>query len=124
MTVSLKEFLDRLTPGQRRIITPLRRLIRRAAPDAAETILWGSLSYHRPGFGGRIKGAVCLLTPKPDGVHLGFIHGAALADPKGLLRGSAKSKRVVVIRDCREIDAPTVEALVRAADRYDPRARS
>jgi hypothetical protein len=103
------------------VVAALRQLIRRAAPDTVETVLWGSLSYHRPSFEGRIKGAVCLITLKPDCVHLGFIHGAVLADPDHLLRGSGIAKRFVPIRDVRDIDANALRALIKAADEYDPR---
>jgi hypothetical protein len=117
----LKAFLAGVPPRQRRIVATLRRLIPRAAPQTEETVLWGSLSYHRPAFGGRIKGAVCLITPRPDCVHLGFIHGAAIADPDHLLRGAGKAKRFVPIRDVREIEARALSRLIKAADEFDPR---
>jgi hypothetical protein len=110
-----------LSVQQRQVVATLRRLIRQAAPEAEETVLWGSLSYHRSGFGGRIKGAVCLITPRIDCVHLGFIHGAALSDPLGLLRGTAKIKRFVPIARVEDIDQDALSDLVRESARYDPR---
>ena len=118
----LKDFLARVPPGQRQIVAALRRLIRQIAPETSETVLWDSLSCHRPSFGGRIKGAVCLITPKADCVHLAFIHGAALADPHHLLRGSGKAKRFVPIREVRDSERQGLSALVKAAAQYDPRA--
>jgi hypothetical protein len=114
-------FVAGLSQQQRQVFAILRRLIRRAAPEAEETVLWGSLSYHRPDFGGRIKGAVCLITPRTDCVHLGFIHGAALSDPLGVLQGTAKVKRFVPIERVEDIDQDTLIALIRESANYDPR---
>ncbi len=114
-------FLASLPRRQKQIVGALRRLIRRIAPETTETVLWGSLSYHRPAFGGRIKGAVCLITPRPDCVHLGFVHGSAIADPVKLLRGSGKAKRFVPIWRVQDIDRPALSSVVRAAAEYDPR---
>ena len=117
----VEEFLASLPRPQRQIASTLRRLVLQAVPETDETLLWGSLSYHRAGFGGRIKGAVCLITPRPDCVHLGFIHGSAIADPLHLLRRSGKYKRFVPIQNVQEIDRQTLGRLVRAAAEYDPR---
>jgi hypothetical protein len=113
-------FLARVSSPQRRLITSLRSLIRKVAPEAKETVLWGSLSYHRPAVGGRVKGALCLITPRQDAIHLGFIHGAAIADPDHLLQGSRKSKRYVPIRRMADIKVKPLRSLLRAAAKYRP----
>ncbi len=113
--------LASLPRRQAQIVGALRRLIRQTAPETTETVFWGSLSYHRADFGGRIKGAVCLITPRPDCVHLGFIHGSAIADPLHLLQGSGKAKRFVPILGVQDIDRRALSGLVRAAAEYDPR---
>jgi len=63
-----------------------------AAPDATETILWKTLSYHDAVRGGKVKGAVCQISLHADHVRLSFIHGAALPDPSGILRGDRQVK--------------------------------
>jgi hypothetical protein len=110
----LTDFLARLSRQQRPLVEALRRTIRRVVPETAETVLWDSLSYHRPSFGGRIKGADC--------VHLGFIHGTALADPHHLLRGSGKAKRFLPVQGVADAERPAVRDLLKAASEYDPRA--
>jgi hypothetical protein len=115
-------FVAAIPARQRTTVAELRALIRKLVPEAKETVLWGSLSYHRPRVGGRVKGAVCLITPKTEAVHLGFIHGASLADPAGLLQGTRRAKRFVPVRRISEIDRQALADLVRAAGEYVPRA--
>lgn len=109
------------TPEQLAIILKLRELVKLAAPDAEETVIWNSLSYHRPGMGGRVKGAVCLISPRADCVQLGFIHGASLPDPERLLQGRGKAKRFVPIRSLADIKTEALIGLIKGADAYDPR---
>lgn len=114
-------FVRGLGVEQRRIVAALRKLVSTAAPEAVETVLWRSLSYHRPQLGGRVAGAVCLITPRPDCVHLGFIHGAALPDPRLVLRGNASMKRFVRIQSRQDIRVGALRDLIRSAARFDPR---
>jgi hypothetical protein len=108
-------FLARLSPGEMRLVRALRRVVRRAAPRARESVVWGALSYHRPEVGGRVKGAVCLVVVKRGRVRLDFIHGARLADPARLLRGALKSKRFVPIESVADAERPEIADLVRRA---------
>jgi len=85
----LTDFLDGLSRVTRQIVTALRSAVRRAAPGAEQTLLWGGLSYHRPKVGGRVKGAVCQIVAKRGEVRLDFIHGMRLADPGACRRATA-----------------------------------
>lgn len=120
----IASFLGGVPRPQRPVVDALRKLVRQAAPHTVETVLWRSLFYHRPELGGRIAGAVCLITPGEDGVRIGFIHGAALADPDWQLRGDAKAKRFVPIRKLGEVRRAALRKLIRAAANYDPRQSS
>jgi hypothetical protein len=111
----LRAFLNGLSPETRELVLAVRRVVRRAAPAAEESVLWGGLSYHRPEVGGRVKGAVCQIVPRRGEVRLDFIHGIRLADPKGLLRGERVSKRYVPIETVADAERPEVTALVRRA---------
>jgi hypothetical protein len=113
-------FLDSLPPETRELVLALRDVVRHAAPHARETLVWGSLSYHRPDVGGRVKGAVCQIVVKGGHVRLDFIHGVRLADPEDLLRGDRRSKRFVRIRDFTDAKRPEVAALIREAAALDP----
>lgn len=113
-------FLRGLPPEVRGVVSALRAVVRRAAPGAEESMLWGGLSYHRPAVGGRVKGAVCLIGVKRGKARLEFIHGIRLADPAGLLRGQLRSKRHVPMETTADAERPEIAALIREAAALDP----
>jgi hypothetical protein len=115
----VRAHLDSLAPEFREIVLALRDVVRRTVPDAKETVLWGSLSYHTPWIGGRVKGALCQIMVKRGEVRLEFIHGIRLADPAGLLRGDRISKRYVPIRSSAEAERPEILDLLREASTLD-----
>jgi hypothetical protein len=115
----LKAFLDALSPETRQIVFALRNVVRRTVPQAEESVVWGSLSYHRPEVGGRVKGAICQIVVKKDQVRLDFIHGIRLADSGGLLQGQRISKRFVPIETVSDAERPAVTALIREAVALD-----
>ena len=118
----LKAFLDALHPDTRQLVLALRDVARRTVPHAEESLLWRSLSYHRPQVGGRVKGAVCQVVVKGGEVQLDFIHGIRLADPCGLLQGDGVSKRFLPIGAVADAERPEVTALIREAAALDPAA--
>jgi hypothetical protein len=117
----LKRWLDALSPETKRIVLGLRYVVRRTIPDAEESLVWGSLSYHRPEVGGRVKGAVCQIVAKKGQVRLDFIHGIHLPDPHSLLEGDRLSKRYVPIGSVADARRPEVVALILEAAALDPR---
>jgi hypothetical protein len=84
MATAVEAFLDALPPESRELVLALRDVVRRTAPHAEESLLWGGLSYHRPEVGGRVKGAVCQVVVKGGRVRLDFIHGVSTKDGGGL----------------------------------------
>ncbi len=119
--ISVKEYFDLLSPSERKIVRELRTVIRKEIPSVEETTLWGSLSYHRPWIGGRIKGALCQITVKHGIVKLEFIHGVRLSDPNHLLQGGRVSKRYVVISSVEEASRPEIVQLIREAAELNPK---
>jgi hypothetical protein len=116
----LKAFLDALPPESRELVLALRDVVRRTVSQAEESLLWGSLSYHRPQVGGRVKGAVCQFVVKGGRVRLDFIHGIRLADPCGLLQGGGVSKRFVPLGAVADAERAEVTALIHEAAALDP----
>ena len=118
----LEAFLDALPPDTRQLVLALRDVVRRTVPHAEESLLRGSLSYHRPQVGGRVKGAVCQIVVTGGQVRLDFIHGIRLADPCGLLQGDGVSKQFVPIGAAADAERPEIVALLREAAALDPTA--
>jgi hypothetical protein len=116
----IKSFLDTMTPTTRKIVSTLRKVIRRTAPDAEESLLWGGMSYHRPKVGGRVKGSVCQIVVKGDKVRLDFIHGIRLDDPCHLLQGDRLSKRFVPIEAAKDAERREIIGLIGEAASLDP----
>ena len=103
------------------LILELRELVQESAPQVHEAIKFNSLCYHKPNQPyGVIGGNVCMIGVRDDCVHLGFIHGAFLPDPDGLLQGTAKSKRQIEIRTPADIRRPAFTKLIRAAVAHTP----
>ncbi len=92
-------------PDQPRELAPeLRSFVLRTAPELDETVAFNSLCYYKPGRPfGVIGGNVCMIATRGDCLYLGFIHGASLLDPEGLLRGTGKAKRQIEIRESSDI---------------------
>ena len=117
---TVRGFLDALSPQTRKVVLPLRTVVRRTIPQAAESLLWDALSYHRPEKGGRVKGAVCQIAVKRDRVTLEFIHGIRLIDPRGLLQGDRRSKRFIPISTVANARRLGIVDLIRQAASLDP----
>lgn len=111
-TEDLHAWLERHPPETRPIVLALREVVRRAAPDAEETIVWGCLSYHRPEVGGRVKGAVCQIVVRRGKVRLDFVHGTRLKSP--LLRGTDVAKRYVPIGSEADAKRREIASLIRS----------
>jgi hypothetical protein len=94
----------------------LQTFVREIAPGLNETISFNSICYYKPDSPYRtIGGNVCMIGHKDGCLHLGFIHGAALPDPDGLLTGTGKAKRYIEIRSRRDIRRRAFRKLIRAA---------
>ncbi|MBI3782303.1 MAG: DUF1801 domain-containing protein [Deltaproteobacteria bacterium] len=63
----------------------------------------------------RTSEAIFSITLYPRWVSLFFTKGAALNDPRGLLRGSGKTIRHIVLDDAAKLDEPAVRALIAQA---------
>lgn len=94
----------------------LRRAVLKAVPTASEAIRFGCLCYyHRGAAFGAIGGNICMIEVRRSVVVLSFLHGASLADPHRLLRGSGKAKRYTPIMRPGDVSDHRIIALVREA---------
>jgi hypothetical protein len=116
----LESFLERTPPHLQDIVFELRNVIATVTPAATEVILWKGISYYAGERGGPVSAGICQINVLDDHVRLGFIHGAFLPDPEGLLEGDRKYKRFV--RLCSYENAPwdNLKDLIVASSRFDP----
>jgi hypothetical protein len=102
-------------------VLEVRDFVLSVVPEVVEGIKFNSLTYYRPDQPwGSIGGHVCSIGVREDEVFLGFLHGAFLPDPAGLLHGKAKSKRDLPIDSVRTLRDPAVKALLRASLEHRP----
>lgn len=109
--------LEPHTASVKAIARALRRLLLETNPDLFETPRGGEkcTTY---GIGPRKRSqAYANIMPLKSAVNLGFYHGVALPDPKGLLEGTGKRARHAKVADLRQARDPALVALVRAAVR-------
>jgi hypothetical protein len=125
-TREIEACLQRTPPGLRDIVWELRSLIVSAAPAATEVIKRWGLSYYHAGRGGPVSAGICQIGLFRDHVRLGFIHGAFLPDPQGLLEadGEVRYKRYVRLVSFDQTPWNELKDLITASARFDPRTIS
>ena len=91
-----------------------RQWLLKSLPGAEETVDPSAavLSY---GYGPGYRGMVCTLILSKSGVKIGFVRGAELADPGGLLEGSGKTHKYVQLHRASDLSAPGLKQLIKAA---------
>jgi hypothetical protein len=67
------------------------------------------------GFGPKYSDNICSILLSKKGVKLGFYKGSELPDPAGLLQGSGKVHKYVVIRTDDDMISPALRALLNEA---------
>lgn len=123
--LSLREvelFLQRIPPHLQEIVWELRNLIAVVAPDAAEAIRWGGLSYFHEHRGGIVSAGICQIEIHKDHIRLAFIHGAFLPEPRNLFEGKQAYKRYIRLKSYEDVPWNYLKQLIEAAARFDPRS--
>jgi len=113
-------FLAGYPAGIRDAAETLRAIVRRAVPDAIESVRggWRLIGYEVPV--GRRSRYFAYVAPEPIHVHLGFEYGAWMEDPDGLLRGAhlgLKKVRFTTFSEGQAIPEAALERLTREAAR-------
>lgn len=95
----------------------LRRVVRRAVPEAVERVRVG---WRVIGYDVLVDGRTSYfawIMPEREHVHLGFPHGVLLDDPTGVLagRGITKAARWFTLREAGDLDDARLDEFVRAA---------
>ena len=113
-------FLQRTPSHMQDIVFELRNIIATVAPSATEVILWKGINYFFQERGGPVSAGICQINVLEDHVRLGFIHGAYLPDPRGLLEGDRKVKRFVRLTSYENAPWDALRDLILASSQFDP----
>ena len=104
-------FMSSLDPKDRKIVEPIRRLVRKSIPGVEEVIKWNTLAYQMDG-----KTVGTMMVHK-EHVNLQFWRGAELTDKRGLLIGEGKGMRHVKFYAPKEVENPDLGRLLEKAGR-------
>ena len=118
----IESFLQHVPVHLQDIVFELRNIIASVAPDAAEAIRWGGLSYFHEGRGGIVSAGICQIGIHEDYIRLDFIHGIFLSDPHHLLQGNQKVKRYVRLGSYDHAPWNALKQLIQESSRFDPRS--
>ena len=118
----IENFLKFTPPHLQEIVLELRNIIFSVAPDSAEVVRWGGLSYFHEGRGGIVSAGICQIGVHEDHIRLAFIHGAFLPDPRKLLLGTQKAKRFIELNSYDNVPWDDLKQLITASSLFDPRA--
>lgn len=112
---TFEEAIAQATPELQQIARQLRALIGEVHPDAVE-VPWPVQQNTAYGVGPKkMTEHYAYIGPQSQWVNLGFMYGAALPDPTGLLEGTGKNLRHVKVRTLADIERPALRHLLVAA---------
>lgn len=93
------------------VIRALRSFVREAEPTLVESVKWGNGCWLADG------APIAYVYADKDHVQFGFIRGAQLRDPRGLLQGNGQFVRHAKVRSVEDIDRKAFAALLAQAVR-------
>ena len=108
---SFDDYLADQAPANQTTIRALRRFVKAVAPALTEAVKWSNgcwLADDEP---------IVFVYSDAGFVQFGFVMGAALKDPRGLLEGTGRSIRHIKVRGAGDIDRPAFTALLKQAMR-------
>jgi len=111
------DYLQAQTSTNQATIRALRRFVKAVAPALTESVKWSNgcwLAGTEP---------IAYVYADVGFVQFGFVMGASLEDPRGLLEGKASSVRHIKVRGAADIDRPAFAALLKQAMRLRRRPR-
>src|SRR5437764_7041262 len=112
----LASFIGKFTPEMAKRIRAARAKMRKRLPQAVE-LVYDNYNFFVIGYGASEKAgdAIFSLAAQAKGLSLCFLHGARLADPSGILKGSGNLVRNIRLETASTLDNPEVCRLVDAA---------
>jgi hypothetical protein len=102
----------KLPPEHRGIVSALRELMRECAPEASETLRYGSPAWKRDKF-------LAIISPSKTHITFAFERGAEFHDAHALLQGEGKKTRHVKIKTLDAIDQKALRDYINQAVELD-----
>jgi hypothetical protein len=116
----IEKHLQYVRADLRDIVLEIRNIVASVAPGATESQHSRGFSYYYKARGGQVSAGICQIGIYPDHIRLGFIHGAFLPDPQGLLVGEPKYKKHLRIYHYEGAPWEYMKMLIEASSRFDP----
>jgi hypothetical protein len=112
----LASFIAKFTPEMAARIRAARAKMRARLPHALE-LVYDNYNFFVIGYGPNEKAgdAIFSLAAQAKGLSLCFLQGAALPDPKGLLKGAGTVARHIRLESAATLDSPELKALMDTA---------
>lgn len=113
-TEDVEKLLASYPPEIQRLALAARELVLQSLPKVEETVDFSArvIGY---GFGPGYGGTVCTIIMSKAGVKLGFVRGAELPDPRGLLEGGGKIHRHVPLSKTGDLNRPGIKQMLASA---------
>ena len=112
----LSAFIARFDPGVATVARAAVRKMSQRLPGATQ-LVYDNYNALAIGFGASEKRSdvVFSIAVFPRWVSLFFFEGVQLTDPSGILRGSGRQVRHIVLKSANDLDLPAVKALMKEA---------
>ena len=112
-------FMERRVQEKHRpIVTAFRDLMKRVAPEATERMRGGTEAYYSvPVY--RVKRDIVAISPSKSAVTFSFTKGASFNDSDGVLTGTGKASRTVVVKRIEEFPEEALTDFIRQAVEKD-----
>jgi hypothetical protein len=117
---SVENYLQQVPAELRDIVLEIRNIVASVAPEATESQHSRGFSYYYQERSGPVSAGICQVGVFQDHVRLGFIHGAFLPDPEGLLVGEPKYKKHVRLFHYKQVPWEYIKQLIEASSRFNP----
>lgn len=105
----IEQALQGKSESLRETVQALRELVKKLVPDATETVN----SWNIPTF--EYNGPLCYYSVASKHITFGFLQGAHLEDPTGLLEGTGKNLRHVKLKRVEDVHNKSLAALIKSA---------
>jgi hypothetical protein len=101
-------YIASLEAGQAEIVSGVRQIVLKIAPEAEEAIKWAQPVYSN-------NGPFAYIKAFKNSVNFGFWRGVDLDDPQGILEGSGEKMRHVKLSSLDDIDEQAFSDFIRQA---------